>query len=196
MTTRSVIDEIIPAATEDDVDAVEIEKPTRPPPKQRPEREHPSRSARKRNIKAIPEGHYTEGGFGRVPYYLIDLQLVAAMRSPTLKAYLACGRLADNDGSFFVGYNRLGGMIGVKDRQTVKAAMHQLMDAGLIRRRWKGTPGRVSGYVLLSLATLDVVKALAVLRAPYREDRGADHAREQRDIGALKRLDQEGAVPS
>jgi hypothetical protein len=121
------------------------------------------------------EPTYQEGGWYKMPN--LSLDLIGVMPGPVVKAYLVACRLANGSGDFEIGHQRLAEWIGGETRQHGERAMRRLVDAGLVKQRWRGGPGRVNGYRLASLARLDFETAKATLSLPLTESGGEKHTR-------------------
>lgn len=113
---------------------------------------------------------YKTGGYHNVPNLMTD-NLLDVIPGPVLKAYIFCTRISDADGSFHVAHSTLARKIGAKDRRHGERVMRRLLDAGLVRQRWRGGPGRSNGYALAGLAAMDFESTRKVLAQPLTPHR-------------------------
>jgi hypothetical protein len=113
---------------------------------------------------------YKTGGYHNVPNLMTD-NLLDVIPGPVLKAYIFCTRIADSDASFYVSHGTIARKIGAKDRRHGERVMRRLLDAGLVRQRWRGGPHRANGYTLAGLAAMDFEKARKVLAQPLAPHR-------------------------
>ena len=113
---------------------------------------------------------YKAGGYHNVPNLMTD-NLLDVIPGPVLKAYIFCTRISDADGSFHVAHSTLARKIGAKDRRHGERVMRRLLDAGLVRQRWRGGPGRSNGYALAGLAAMDFESTRKVLAQPLTPHR-------------------------
>lgn len=132
-------------------------------------REQPAKGKREPRTTAPIE--YKTGGYHNVPNLMTD-NLLDVIPGPVLKAYIFCTRIADSDASFYVSHGTIARKIGAKDRRHGERVMRRLLDAGLVRQKWRGGPHRANGYTLAGLAAMDFEKARKVLVQPLAPHRG------------------------
>src|SRR5438034_6975572 len=108
------------------------------------------------------------------PPSLLTDNLLDVIPGPVLKAYIFCARIADADGSFQVAHSTLARKIGASDRRHGERVMRRLLDAGLVRQRWRGGPGRSNGYQLAALSAVDFEATRKTLARPLTPRRPGD----------------------